>query len=57
MRFEVVKTVEQRVAEAKTYLAETDWYYARQVETGEEPPQAVVEQRIVARNYLREQGL
>lgn len=57
MRFEVVKTVEQKIAEAKAYLSETDWYYARQVETGEEPPNDVVEQRFVARNYLREQGL
>lgn len=42
----------QKVAEAKSYLANTDWYYARKMETGEEVPAEVVAKRLEAREAV-----
>lgn len=39
---------------AQKYLTSTDWYYARQLETGEEVPADVVTKRLEARAYIRE---
>jgi hypothetical protein len=46
-----------RIAELKQYLADTDFYYVRMLETGEEVPSDVVTNRIGARLTLREYGL
>jgi hypothetical protein len=44
----------QKVSEAKSYLASSDFYYARKLETGEEVPPGVVEKRKQYRLYIRE---
>lgn len=41
-----------QLTEAKTYLKETDWYYARKQETGQEVPADVVATRIEKRNLI-----
>lgn len=41
-----------RIEVAQQYLKNTDWYYARKIETGEEVPADVVANRIAARKYL-----
>lgn len=41
---------------AKRYLRKTDWYYARKLETGEDIPADILENRKQYRDYLREQG-
>jgi hypothetical protein len=46
-----------KIAELKQYLADTDFYYVRMLETGEEVPADVVTNRIGARLTLREYGL
>lgn len=38
---------------AQAYLKNTDWYYARKMETVEEVPADVVANRIAAREYIR----
>lgn len=43
------KTVE----EYKAYLTNTDWYFARKLETGELVPQDVLTNRAEAREYIR----
>ena len=43
------------IVEAKDYLASTDWYYARSIETGEEIPEDVVIKRTEAREFIRSQ--
>lgn len=45
---------ETKSVEAKLYLAETDWYVLRFVETGETVPKAVSEKRADARNDIKE---
>lgn len=42
------------IKELKQYLAETDWYYARQLETGETIPDDVKQKRIESRNRINE---
>lgn len=42
-----------KIEECKVYLCATDWYYARKMETGENPPEAVVLERINAREFIR----
>lgn len=37
-------------------LEDTDWYYIRKLETNEDVPVDVVNQRTEARNYLRANG-
>lgn len=37
---------------AHEYLNNTDWYYARKAETGEEVPAAVVEKRKTSRQFI-----
>lgn len=49
---EVIKII----YEARQYLKDTDWYYAREAETGEPIPQDVRNKRIEARNVLRAHG-
>lgn len=43
----------KQLAEAQTYLASTDFYYPRSLETGEPVPEDVVQKRIKARELLR----
>jgi len=38
---------------SKKYLADTDFYYARKLEIGEDVPADVVAKRIEARNLIR----
>ena len=51
---ELAKIKEFECYEAREYLANTDWYYARLAETGEAVPDAVKARRIKAREILRE---
>lgn len=39
--------------QAKTYLASTDWYYTRMLETGRTVPDEVVSKRQAARELLQ----
>jgi len=43
----------QQLAEAQAYLASTDFYYPRFLETGEPVPEDVVQKRIEARELIR----
>ena len=43
----------QQLAEAQAYLASTDFYYPRFLETGEPVPTDVVQKRIEAREFIR----
>ena len=45
---------EEEIASLKQYLNNTDWYYSRQLETGEVIPDNVREKRIEARNRINE---
>lgn len=49
---DLLEKSKKQVADAKAYLASTDWYYARKMETGKEVPAEVVANRIAAREYL-----
>lgn len=42
-----------KVKEAKKYLLDTDFYYARKLESGEEVPSEVVAKRIEMRELVR----
>ena len=44
---------EQAKAEARAYLASTDWYYARLAETGQAVPDDVVAKRKASRELLQ----
>lgn len=48
--------LEMEVGAAKAYLQETDFYYARKMEIGEDVPAEVVAKRIEARNLIRKNG-
>lgn len=41
------------VKKAKAFLIDTDWYYTRRLETGEEVPPVVVQKRLEAREFIR----
>jgi len=43
----------QVIEESKQYLKDTDWYYARKAETGEEAPADVIIKRKEAREFIR----
>ena len=45
----------KKAKEYKVFLASTDWYYARRIETGEEVPEDVAIKRTEAREYIRSQ--
>lgn len=45
-----------KISEYKKYLLDTDWYYARKLETGEDVPNEVVIKRLEAREFLRSKG-
>lgn len=47
---------DRQIAEAFSYLKETDWYYARKLETGEEVPVDVVTNRMASRDLIRANG-
>lgn len=47
---------DRQIAEAFAYLRETDFYYARKMETNEEVPADVVAKRIEARQLIRANG-
>jgi len=55
--FSIEEKIEQQIITSKRYLINTDWYFARQSETGEAVPEDVITQRGESRTYLREQGL
>lgn len=38
---------------AREYLKNTDWYYARKIETGEEVPADIVTKRTESREIIR----
>lgn len=48
--------LDRQIAEAFSYLRETDFYYARKMETGEDVPLEVVSKRIESRNLLKSNG-
>ena len=59
---ELLQALEQDIAEqelqakldeAQAYLNNTDWYYARKAETGEEVPIEVIAKRQEAREFIR----
>ena len=43
-----------KLQEAQAYLNNTDWYYARKAETGEEVPVEVVEKRLASRKLIQD---
>ena len=43
-----------KIQEAQVYLSNTDWYYARKAETGEDVPVDVVEKRIASRQLIQD---
>ena len=43
-----------KLQEAQAYLNNTDWYYARKAETGEDVPAEVVEKRLASRKLIQE---
>lgn len=45
---------QEEILELKQYLTETDWYYSRQLETGETIPDNVKQKRIESRNRIKE---
>jgi hypothetical protein len=45
-----------KINQAFEYLKETDFYYPRQLEIGEDVPSAVVAKRAEAREFLRSKG-
>ena len=52
---DLVEEDNKLIYSAKRYLSDTDWYYARKMETGEDVPADVVTKRIEAREFLRSQ--
>lgn len=52
----VEKEDNKKIVEYKTYLKDTDWYYARKLETGEDVPTEVISKRVEAREFLRSKG-
>ena len=44
----------KKLQEASQYLKDTDWYYARKAETGEEVPAEIVAKRIESRTLIKE---
>ena len=47
--------IESKLVEYKKHLLDTDWYYARKMETGEEIPEDVAIKRTEAREFIRSQ--
>ena len=48
--------LDRQVSEAFSYLRETDFYYARKMEIGEDVPADVVIKRVEARKLIRANG-
>lgn len=48
--------LDYKIGEAKSYLASTDFYYARKMEIGEDVPADVVIKRVEARKLIRANG-
>lgn len=46
--------LELRKAEARTYLAATDWYITRRAETQKSVPREILDKRAAARETLSE---
>jgi len=46
-----------KISDAKEYLNSTDWYYARQLETGENIPEEIKNKRSEYRKILKTLGL
>lgn len=51
---EFVKKIKSRISECHDYLKNTDWYYARKLETEEAVPDDVIKKRLEARIFIRE---
>ena len=51
--FEYEDTLEDKINKAKIYLYNTDFYYIRRIEIGEDIPIEVVSKRIEAREFIR----
>ena len=47
---------EDKIKTSLQYLSDTDFYYARKIETGENVPTDVVTKRLEARDFLRSKG-
>lgn len=46
----------KKISLSLEYLSNTDWYYSRKIETGEDVPAEVSTKRVEARDFLRSQG-
>lgn len=46
--------IDKRIKESLQYLRDTDYYYARFSETGDQIPDAVVIKRKEARDFIRD---
>lgn len=51
------KAKEKRIQELKDYLAETDFYFIRELETQEPIPDEVKDRRLAVRQELQDLGL
>jgi hypothetical protein len=40
--------------QAREYLQSTDWYFVRQLDSGESVPQEITTNRVNARQFIRE---
>lgn len=49
-----LNNIENDIEKSKKYLKDTDWYYARKLETGEDVPQDIVTKRIEVRESIRD---
>ena len=47
-------TIEYKIAEAKAYLAFTDWYCSRKIDSGKDIPEEVVSKRAEARELINQ---
>ena len=48
-----INDISVQIVNYSLYLKDTDWYYARKMETGEEVPVEVVAKRQKAREFIR----
>lgn len=50
-----IAEIDRQVLLNRKYLSDTDWYYARHIETSEEIPTDISNSRAEAREYIRSQ--
>jgi hypothetical protein len=48
---------ERKVREARAFLVDTDFYYVRKVEIGEDVPRGIEIQRAYCRDFLRDRDI